>query len=336
MLASERAAALAQAILAGNWNSVRTHEDEQDRGPGPDLGDYSRAADQQRGAAVCRQLGRLAADAAGAPVPRARGALHLPRPAATCGSGRRRIPRRSSVIAIKNYISTYEQTRTIWMDGRPHPSRVRAAHVHGLLDRHVGRPRADGHHHASEAGLAAPQRRARERSDDALSSASSRHGSYLTHIGDHHRPGVSGRADDPHHRLSVVNEQDGGNWLWPCEYVEEISGRAKGEVPHYLPGANPFLQGVRRRAPARRWRPCAAAPTTIYPEYQAKLKAAPRRREQQPRRRASVRRRIPTPASSQLLPVQGNVYLLAGARRQRRRAGGPVGRDPGGLEVRPR
>ena len=26
------------------------------------------------------------------------------------------------VIAIKNYISTYEQTRTIWMDGRPHPS----------------------------------------------------------------------------------------------------------------------------------------------------------------------------------------------------------------------
>src|SRR5450631_90358 len=25
------------------------------------------------------------------------------------------------VIAIKNYISTYEQTRTIWMDGRPHP-----------------------------------------------------------------------------------------------------------------------------------------------------------------------------------------------------------------------
>ena len=31
-------------------------------------------------------------------------------------------PETQRVIAIKNYISTYEQTRTIWMDGRPHPS----------------------------------------------------------------------------------------------------------------------------------------------------------------------------------------------------------------------
>ena len=30
--------AWAQSPLAGNWNSLR-HEDEQDRGPGPDLGD---------------------------------------------------------------------------------------------------------------------------------------------------------------------------------------------------------------------------------------------------------------------------------------------------------
>ena len=31
-------------------------------------------------------------------------------------------PETQQVVAIKNYISTYEQTRTIWMDGRPHPS----------------------------------------------------------------------------------------------------------------------------------------------------------------------------------------------------------------------
>jgi hypothetical protein len=31
----------AQVLLAGNWIPYRTHEDEQDRGPGPDLGDYS-------------------------------------------------------------------------------------------------------------------------------------------------------------------------------------------------------------------------------------------------------------------------------------------------------
>ena len=35
-----REVASAQAILAGNWAPYRYHEDEQDRGPGPDLGDY--------------------------------------------------------------------------------------------------------------------------------------------------------------------------------------------------------------------------------------------------------------------------------------------------------
>ena len=30
-------------------------------------------------------------------------------------------PKTQDLIAIKHYISTYEQTRTIWMDGRPHP-----------------------------------------------------------------------------------------------------------------------------------------------------------------------------------------------------------------------
>src|SRR5580658_3274640 len=32
-----------------------------------------------------------------------------------------RDPQSQKIIAIKNYISTYEQSRTIWMDGQPHP-----------------------------------------------------------------------------------------------------------------------------------------------------------------------------------------------------------------------
>jgi hypothetical protein len=32
-----------------------------------------------------------------------------------------RDPQTQDLIAIHNYISTYEQNRTIWMDGRPHP-----------------------------------------------------------------------------------------------------------------------------------------------------------------------------------------------------------------------
>ncbi len=30
-------------------------------------------------------------------------------------------PQSQRLIAIKQYVSTYEQWRTIWMDGRPHP-----------------------------------------------------------------------------------------------------------------------------------------------------------------------------------------------------------------------
>src|SRR5438876_9990894 len=35
------------------------------------------------------------------------------------------------------------------------------------------------------------------------------------------------------------------NWIWPCEPVEEVVTRAKGAVPHYLPGTNAFLKEFR-------------------------------------------------------------------------------------------
>ncbi len=38
-----------------------------------------------------------------------------------------------------------------------------------------------------------------------------------------------------------LDDLDQGSWLWPCEPVEEITNRKKTDVPHYLPGANPYL-----------------------------------------------------------------------------------------------
>ena len=43
----------------------------------------------------------------------------------------------AAVVAIKHYINTYEQERTIWMDGRPHPPEW-APHTWRVLDRQVG------------------------------------------------------------------------------------------------------------------------------------------------------------------------------------------------------
>ena len=110
-------------------------------------------------------------------------------------------PNTQQVIAIKNYISTYEQTRTIWMDGRPHPPDYAVAHLHGIFHRQVGRRHSDGLHHAHQAGLGSPQRASGERpshDDRAFSAARKHHDAH----DDPERSGVSGAAADSHRRFS--------------------------------------------------------------------------------------------------------------------------------------
>jgi hypothetical protein len=73
----------------------------------------------------------------------------------------------------------------------------------------------------------------------------------------------------------VLNERSGGNWLWPCEYVEEVTSRPRDEVPHYLPGKSPFLGDFAYRYGV----PLEAAnggPETMYPEYAEKLRKLPK------------------------------------------------------------
>ena len=158
------APASAQIQLSGVWNP-RTHEDQLDRGPGPDLGDYTGLPINDAARSVRRELGRLAPHAAGTPVPRARGALHLPRPAAPADLGGE--GSRNAADHRDQAIHQHLRADADDLDGRPSaPVGVRAAHVHGIFNRRVGGRHADGDDHASEAGLAPPQRRPRKRSDD--------------------------------------------------------------------------------------------------------------------------------------------------------------------------
>ena len=100
------------------------HEDEQDRGPGPDLGDYL--------GLPINSAARLFADswdASRLTLQEHQCRVHVA-PYIYHGPLNLRIweekdPETQRVIAIKNYISTYEQTRTIWMDGRRIPRRLR-------------------------------------------------------------------------------------------------------------------------------------------------------------------------------------------------------------------
>ena len=100
-----------------------------------------------------------------------------------------------------------------------------------------------------------------------------RHGNILTHMVQWTDPV---NLTEPLLRSEefVLQERTAGNWLWPCEYVDEVADRPRGEVPHYLPGKSPYAGDFA-------WRygvPVEAAnggAETMYPEYRDKLRTLP-------------------------------------------------------------
>jgi hypothetical protein len=59
--------------------------------------------------------------------------------------------------------------------------------------------------------------------------------------------------------------------LYPCSSVVEIADQPRGAVPHYFPGANPFLKEFadKQRLPDEATRGGAS---TMYPEFQVRLR----------------------------------------------------------------
>jgi cyclase len=300
--------AFAQSPLSGNWLPMRQHEDDMDRGPGPDLGDYTGLPinDAARLFAESWDASRLTLQEHQCRVHVAPYIYHGP---LNLRIWEEKDPKTQRVVAIKNYVSTYEQTRTIWLDGRPHPSPYAP---HTFMGFSTGR--WDGHvltvttTHLKQGWL---RRNGVPESDQTtLFERFARHGNYLTHTVIITDPVY---LAEPMIRTTdfQLSERDVANWTWPCEYVEEISGRAKGEVPHYLPGANPFLEDYAKKTGT----PLAGmhgGAETIYPEYQMKLKQPGLGASTTPAARSSQARN-PDRGTMELLPVQGNVYLLAGA-----------------------
>jgi hypothetical protein len=64
------------------------------------------------------------------------------------------------------------------------------------------------------------------------------------------------------------------NPFWPCESIEE-GERPRGEVPHYLPGENPWMAeyAATHNLPQEA---TLGGPETTYPEYRARLKQLPK------------------------------------------------------------
>src|SRR3974390_705034 len=106
--------------LTGEWGQ-RVHEDQPERGPGPDLGDYLGLPinDAARLRGESWDSSRLTLQEHQC---RVHIVSYICRGPLSLRIWEEKDPETQQVIAIRNYISTYEQSRTIWMDGRSHPS----------------------------------------------------------------------------------------------------------------------------------------------------------------------------------------------------------------------
>src|SRR5438105_29461 len=114
--------AMAQADLSGVWQP-RYSEDFPERIPGPELVDYL-------GLPINESARQFAEswDPSRITLPEEQCRVHVS-PYIYRGPTNLRIweerdPDTQELIAIKHHISTYDQTRTIYMDGRPHPSDI--------------------------------------------------------------------------------------------------------------------------------------------------------------------------------------------------------------------
>ncbi len=229
-----------------------------------------------------------------------------------------RDPFTQKLIDIKMYGQITEGTRTIWMDGRPHPP---AYAKHSFLGFSTGR--YDGNvltvytthlkrNYIRTNGVAM--------SDQAtLVEHFMRHGDILTYTSVITDPVY---LAEPLIRTSLFqrNTRNPDAWLYACDDGEQIIGRAPDQVPAYAFGGNPYL-----REYADKYKiPLLGAMGGVesqYPEMVAKLKdresaeaAAktvlfPAAGPQQVSKAVD-----PDPHDGEIhvLPVQGDIYMLVG------------------------
>ena len=300
--------AQAQILLDGEW-SPQYHEDQPERIPGPDLVDYL--------GLPINDAARLRAeswDASRLILPEEQCRVHIS-PYIYRGPLDLRIwqekdPETQQVIAIKNYISTWSQFRTIWMDGRPHPPPYAP---HTWMGFSTGKWEGEVLTvHTTHIKTGWVRRNGVVMSDQAtMTEHFIRHGDYLTHVMILNDPAYLTepliKSEDFQLNLHAAD----ASWVYHCRSVVEIKDRPNGEVPGYLPGANPFMKEFAERYGLPE-NAVLGGPETTYPEYRANMKAASLVQSSHP---VSKSRVVPAPAPPseiQVQKIQGNVYLLVG------------------------
>ena len=260
----------AQIDLSGSYNAI-FHEDQPERIPGPSLGDYLGLPLNESARAFAE-----AWDASRLTVPehqcRAHSSPYILRGPLNMRIWEEREPETQQIVAIHIDISNFQQRRTVWMDGRAHPSPlaehtwmgfstgrwdgdalvVTTTHIKQMWHRRNGIPQSDR---------------------VTLTERFALHGPVLTYVT---------ITDDPVYLTEPLVKTTNmlrnprplppQQLLYPCTAVVEIADQPRGAVPHYLPGENPFLKefAAANKLPEEATRGGAA---TMYPEFQSRLRA---------------------------------------------------------------
>jgi len=261
--------AFAQVDMTGSWNA-QFHEDQPERIPGPALGDFVGLPINESARAFAE-----AWDASRLTVPelqcRAHSSPYIYRGPLNLRIWEERDPQTQEVVAIHHDMSNFQQRRIIWMDGRPHPSPyvqhtwmgfstgrwegdvlvVTTTHIKQMWHRRNGLPQSDR---------------------TVLTERYARHGNILSQ---------TTITDDPVYLTEpLVKTTDfvvsprpltPQQLLYPCQSVVELADQARGAVPHYLPGQNPFLGEYRKQfsLPEAATRGGAE---TMYPEFASRVR----------------------------------------------------------------
>jgi glyoxylase-like metal-dependent hydrolase (beta-lactamase superfamily II) len=301
------APAFAQINFVGEW-AGRYHEDQPDRVPGEEPGDFS--------GVPLNEAARLFGDSWD--VARHSVLEHQCAPYTLpymfFGPNQFRIWQEHNqdtqeLIAIRMHLGTYQQERTIWMDGRPHPPDYAP---HTFMGFSTGVWNGDILTITTTHIKAGYYRRTGIPASDRITVVEHwmRHGNVLSQVTIATDPVY---LSEPYIRSQefVLMERGNTNWLYNCEYVMEVP-KDKNEVPHYLPGQNPWIGefAAKHAMPEAGVRGGAE---TLLPDWKPGAKPAPARpgvnggfrAEEQPQRLA--------PGEVKSVHVQGNVHMIVGA-----------------------
>src|SRR5687767_2675736 len=264
--------AFAQSALNGDWaNFNGYHEDQPERGPGPELGDYLGIPINPAGRQYADSW-----DASRLTLPEHQCRAHVS-PYIYRGPIRVKIteeidPGTQSVIAIRHFLSTYAQERMIWLDGRPHPPEDAP---HTWMGFSTGRWQGNvlrvetthikqGWHRRNGIPMSAKTR---------MTEFFFRHGNVLTQLSITEDPiFLSEPLVKTTNLLLDVNSQPNQYQAWLfCQADDEVPGRDPAYVPHHLVGKNPFLTefAAQHGLPVE---PTRGGAETMYPEYVNKMK----------------------------------------------------------------